>query len=492
MILWPLIVPFATAVAVFLLRGQPRVQRAVSVGGAGALLAFAAALFAEVWQGGPVAVTLGGWPAPFGIGFVADLLAAVMVLVTGAVGLAVTIYGLGEVPEGERRAGHAALAHVLLGGSVGAFLTGDLFNLYVWFEVILIACFGLMATGRGRAALDGTVKYVALNLVATTALLAGVGLLYGTTGALNMAELHLRLAGREGEAAVLGPAVLLLFAFGAKAGLFPLFAWLPASYHTPSVTVSALFSALVTKVAVYALFRVFTLILPLTAVPMAQPLLLWVACLTMAVGVLGAAAQNSVRRILSFHIVSQIGYMVLGLALFTPLGIAGGLFYMVHNIVAKTNLFLLGGIAARLCGSEDLARMGGLYAARPGIAVLFLLSALAMAGVPPLSGFWAKYFLVRESLVTGYGLEAAVALGVGLLTLYSMTKIWAEAFWKPLPEGAVAGIVPGAMLWPALVLVLLLVAGGLLIAPLHAVAMATAVQLLDPSAYVAAMLGARP
>jgi multicomponent Na+:H+ antiporter subunit D len=362
----------------------------------------------------------------------------------------------------------------------------------VWFEVILIACFGLMAVGRGRAVLDGTVKYVALNLIATTALLAGVGLLYGTTGALNMADLHLRLAGREGEAAVLAPAALLLFAFAAKAGLFPLFAWLPASYHTPSVTVSALFSALVTKVAVYALFRVFTLILPLTAVPMAQPLLLWVACLTMVVGVLGAAAQNSVRRILSFHIVSQIGYMVLGLALFTPLGIAGGLFYMVHNIVAKTNLFLLGGVAARLCGSEDLARMGGIYAKRPGVAVLFLISALAMAGVPPLSGFWAKYFLVRESLLTGYPLEAALALAVGLLTLYSMTKIWAEGFWKPQPHHEPVAAVPQSMLWPVRVLALLLVVGGLWIAPLYAVAMATAGQLLDPSAYVAAVLGGRP
>jgi multicomponent Na+:H+ antiporter subunit D len=308
-----------------------------------------------------------------------------------------------------------------------------------------------------------------------------------------MAELHLALQGRWDEAAVLAPAALLLFAFAAKAGLFPLFFWLPASYHTPSVTVSALFSALVTKVAVYALLRVFTLILPLEAVPGLQPLMLVVACLTMVVGVLGAAAQDAVRRILAFHIVSQIGYMVLGLALYSGPALAGGLFYMVHNIVAKTNLFLTGGIAARLCGSESLGRMGGLWAARPGLSLLFLLSALAMAGVPPLTGFWAKFFLVREGLVTGHALAAALALGVGLLTLYSMTKIWAEAFWKPHPGDApLDARVPMALRAPAFALALMLVAGGLWIAPVYAAMETAAAQMLDPAAYIAAVLGPRP
>jgi multicomponent Na+:H+ antiporter subunit D len=491
-ILWPLILPFATVVAVFLLRRRPDQQQLVSLGGAVALALAAALLFAEVASRGPVAVQLGGWPAPYGITFVADMLSAIMVLVTGVAGLAVTLYAQAEVPEDERALAQPALMHVLLGGTCGAFLTGDLFNLYVWFEVILIACFGLLGLRRTRTALAGTMTYIALNLVATTAMLAGVGLLYGTTGALNMADLSQRLAGRADDAAVLAPAYLLAFALSAKAGLFPLFFWLPASYHTPSVTVSALFSALVTKVAVYALFRVFTLLLPLEAVPGLQALMLVVACLTMVVGVLGAAAQDAVRRILAFHIVSQIGYMVLGLALFSGPALAGGLFYMVHNIVAKTNLFLTGGIAARLCGSERLGRMGGLWAARPGLSLLFLLSALAMAGMPPLTGFWAKFFLVHEGLITGHPLAAALALGVGLLTLYSMTKIWAEAFWKPYPgDRPLDAPLPLALRAPALALVLLLVAGGLLIAPVYGAMETAAAQMLDPAAYIAAVLGPR-
>jgi multicomponent Na+:H+ antiporter subunit D len=491
LLVWPLAVPFATAVAAFLLRARPEARRAVSLAGAAGLFAAGVALFAAVWAGGPVAAQMGGWAAPFGITLVADALSAAMVLVTGAVGLGLAVYGLGEVSEAEEASGHSALVHALLGAVCGAFLTGDLFNLYVWFEVMLICSFGLLVLKGGAAQIDGAVKYAALNLLATVAFLAGVGLLYGTTGELNMAALRGAVAGRLAETAVLAPAALLLFAFSVKAGLFPLFFWLPASYHTPSVTVSALFSALLTKVAMYALFRVFTLIFPVDQMPGLQDLLLWVACLTMAIGVLGAAAQNSVRRILSFHIVSQIGYMALGLALFTPLAAAGGLFYMVHNIVAKTNLFLTGGLASRLAGSEDLARMGGIYAARPFAAVLFLVSALGMAGMPPFSGFWAKFFLVRESFAGGYHLEASLALAVGLLTLYSMTKIWTEAFWKPAPEGAdMAAPLPRAMMAPAVVFAGLVLAMGVWIAPFYAVAEEAARQLFDPSAYVAAVMGA--
>ena len=486
----PLAIPFATAVAAYLLRADPARRRAVSVAGAAALFLATVVLFERVWLEGPVAAQMGGWAAPFGITLVADLLAAAMTLVTGAAGLALTIYGLGEVGEAEERAGHSALAHALLGAVCGGFLTGDLFNLYVWFEVMLICSFGLLALKGGRAQIDGAVKYAALNLLATIGFLAGVGLLYGATGALNMADLRGAVAGRLEETAILAPAALLLFAFSAKAGLFPLFFWLPASYHTPSVTVSALFSALLTKVAVYALFRVFTLIFPIDQTPLLQSLLLWVALLTMVVGVLGAAAQNQVRRILSFHIVSQIGYMILALALYTPLAAAGGLFYMVHNIVAKTNLFLTGGVAQRLTGSEDLAEMGGIWAARPFAGMLFLLSALAMAGMPPLSGFWAKFFLVRESIALGYHLEAGVALAVGLLTLYSMTKIWTEAFWKPRPAGAVSARAPWSMLAPAAALTGLIVAMGVWIAPFYAVAERAAQGLFDPAPYLAAVLGA--
>jgi multicomponent Na+:H+ antiporter subunit D len=490
MLALPVALPFAAAVALWLARANPPLRTALACTAAIAQTALAILIFYLVWTGGPMAETLGGWPAPFGVTLVADALSAGLLLVMMATGLAVTVFGLADVTEAQERRGHGALAMALIGGASGALLTGDLFNLYVWFEVTLISAFGLLVLRGGAARLEAALRYAALNLIATIAMLLGVGLLYGATGALNMAELHLALQGRWDEAAVLAPAALLLFAFAAKAGFFPLFFWLPESYHAPSQTATALFAALLTKVAVYALYRVFTLVFDLQATPYLQTLLLWSACLTMVIGVLGAAAQQEVRRILSFHIVSQIGYMALGLAIGSPLAIAAGLFYLIHNIFAKTNLFLTGALAARLCGSEDLRAMGGLWAARPGLGLLFLLSALSMAGIPPLSGFWAKFLIVAESFAQGYYFAGALALAVGLLTLYSMSKIFIEGFLKPHPDAAWSpGPAPAAMVWPALGVLAAILAMGLAVGPFHAVALQAARDLADPAAYVAAVLG---
>jgi multicomponent Na+:H+ antiporter subunit D len=340
----------------------------------------------------------------------------------------------------------------------------------------------------GRAALDGAVKYVGLNLIATLAFLAGVGVLYGATGTLNMADLHLTLAGRHGETAVFAAAAMLLFAYGTKAAMFPAFFWLPAAYHTPSVATSALFSALLTKVGVYALIRVFTVVFD-TSEPAIQNVLLYGSALTMVVGVLGAAAQMHVRRILSFHIISQIGYMILGLAIYTPLGLVGAIFYLFHHIIVKANLFLIAGVIGRMTGSEDLYKIGGLWKRRPWLGVLFLIPALSLAGIPPLSGFWAKLLIILASLEEERYFIAFVALAVGLLTVFSMTKIWLEAFWKAHPGGdaAVTPKVSVLLLVPIVSLAAMTVFIGLNAGPFVDAAMESAEQVLDPQAYIAAV-----
>jgi multicomponent Na+:H+ antiporter subunit D len=277
--------------------------------------------------------------------------------------------------------------------------------------------------------------------------------------------------------------------------VFPLFFWLPASYHTPPVVVAAIFSALMTKVGVYALIRVFTLIFT-QDVAFTHTLLLVVAALTMITGVLGAAAHNDVRRILSFHIVSQIGYIVLGLALFTPLALAGAVFYLVHNIIAKTNLFLVGGVINRLAGSFELAALGGLYRSAPVLAGLFLISALSLAGLPPLSGFWAKLLIVQASLEVEAWVIAGAALAVGLLTLYSMTKIWTEGFWKPSPAPAGAAPLTSreriALYGPIVAMCAITVAMGVWAEPFLDFAARAADELFDPARYLISVLGARP
>jgi multicomponent Na+:H+ antiporter subunit D len=493
LVILPVVVPLGTAIACLAARRYRGLQRGLSVGGAALLLGVAAALLLRVSAGGILVMHSGGWPAPFGITLVADLLAAIMVLLTGLTGLAVAVYSLGSIDEAREAQGFHVLYHVLLMGVSGAFLTGDLFNLYVNFEIMLMASFVLLSLGGERGQLEGGVKYVTLNLLSSAILLAAVGVLYGVTGTLNMAD----LARARSLGPVPGPvpvlAVLFMVAFGIKAAIFPFFFWLPASYHTPPVAVAAVFAGLLTKVGVYALIRAFTLVF-VGDTARTHGLLLLAATLTMATGVLGAAAQVEFRRVLSFHIVSQIGYMVMGLGLLTPLGLAGSVFYLMHHIVVKTNLFLVGGIVGRLGGSDVLKDLGGLYRSRPGLALVFLVPAFSLAGVPPLSGFWGKMVLVKAGLEAEAYVITAVALGVSLLTLYSMTKLWNEAFWKARPNEEPAGpavhaAVPATLLGPVVVLAAVTVAVGLGAGPVFDLAARAAAQLSDPGQYIVAVLG---
>ncbi|MFO6465847.1 Na+/H+ antiporter subunit D [Jannaschia sp. KMU-145] len=491
----PLILPFVTAVFAFLFRRGSE-GKWISVLGSAMSLVAAGLLLSHVLANGPVAAQMGDWPAPFGITLVADTLSAIMVVITAITALAVSIYAVSDVTHDMEELGYHALFQVLIAGVTGAFLTGDLFNLYVWFEVMLISSFGLLIMGGKRVQLDAGIKYVTLNLISTILFLSGIGLLYGTTGTLNLADLH--FAVQEADTGLITViATMFLVGFGVKAAVFPLFFWLPASYHTPSFAVSAVFAGLLTKVGVYALMRMFTLVFT-QDVAFTHTLMLWVAVATMVTGVLGAAAQTDFRRILSFHIVSQIGYMVLGLALMTPLAVMGAVFYLVHHIIVKANLFLVSGVANRIAGGTELDRIGGLYKGAPLLAFLFLIPAFSLAGFPPLSGFWAKYVLVKASLDLELWFVAFAALAVGLMTIYSMTKIWGRAFWTPHPSGVtptlrdLAAGERAALLLPIAGLAAMTVFIGLYPEPFVEVATRAAGELLDPSAYITAVLGERP
>lgn len=491
LIVSPLLIPLATLAATLLARRAPALVKALSLAGAVALTAAGLALVWFAAQGHILATQAGDWAAPYGITLVVDRLSAVMVAITGIVGLATLVFALAHDEDPARCRDFHPLVHGLLVGVCGAFITGDVFNLYVWFEVLLVGSFALLVLGGGKRRLSGTVVYVVLNLVATMMFLLAAGMLYGATGSLNMALLAQAFAAGEVPITAHAAVVLMLTAFSIKAALFPVFGWLPASYHVAWTPVSALFAGLLTKVGVYALIRIVTLFWPDAGV--AHEVLLWVACATMLIGVLGAAAQTEVRRILSFHIVSQVGYMILGLALATPLALAGAVFYLIHHIVVKANLFFIGGIAARLTGSERLAAMGGLYARAPWLALLFAIPALSLAGIPPLSGFWAKLVLVKASLETSAWIAAAVALVTGIFTLLSMSKIWNEAFLKPHPAGregerSAAGLQPAV--WAVSVLAAMTLLIGLAAGPVMDYAVAAAEQLTTPLGYIDAVIRA--
>ena len=286
-------------------------------------------------------------------------------------------------------------------------------------------------------------------------------------------------------------AILFLVAFGIKSAIFPLFFWLPASYHTPPVTVTALFSALLTKVGMYTLIRFFTLLFPFDS-QFTHTIILISAGFTMVTGVLGAASQTDIRRLLSFHIISQIGYIFMGLGLFTEYAIAASIYFLVHIILAKTALFLSAGMVESLQGSFDLKKLGGLYKNRVGRSMLVLLPALSVAGLPPFSGFFAKLGLIVAGLESQQYFIIGVALVVSLMTLFSMTKVWNEAYWKPAkdPEVAEDQKSVSACRWvPSIVIVVFSVLLGLFANPVFEVCQQAAAQLMDPAQYISAVFG---
>ena len=485
LLLWPVILPLAAAALAAAFHVWPAVQRAVALTGMTLTLAASVLVLREVMTGTILTKAFGGWAPPFGIVFAADRFSAAMVVISSLLALCALVFALADLRQRQIRSGFYPLFLGLMTGVNGAFLTGDIFNLYVWFEVMLIATLGLITLDRTRAQIDGAIKYAVLNLFSTILFLMAIGLLYGATGTLNMADLATVLPRTESSAALSLAAMMFLLAFGIKAGFFPMFFWLPASYHTASIIVSAVFAGLLTKVGVYALFRVFTLLFEVDNGGL-KPLMALFAAGTMLFGVFGAAVQWDVRRILSFHIISQIGYIMLGLAIATPLALAGAVFYIIHHIVVKANLFFIAGAIHRATGSFDLRKSGGLMKSSPLLAVLFAIPALSLAGIPPMSGFWAKFMVVDASFQNDAAWLAAVALFVGLLTIFSMSKIWIEAFWKEPVRKLKARPVPLAMVAPIVVLGVITVAIGFNPEPLIAFSNLAGERLGNPSEFISA------
>ncbi|MFN3405589.1 MAG: proton-conducting transporter membrane subunit [Cytophagaceae bacterium] len=497
----PVIFPLMLALALYLVQMNVSLLRVVNMSGALVMFGICLSLFITVNEQEMMHVQIGGWSAPFGITFVADMFSGLMILFTGLLILCTAFYSLGGIDSRREKFGYYSLLNIMYAGVCGSVLTGDIFNLYVWFEVMLIASFVLLALGSTRVQLEGTIKYLAINVISSFIFLAGIGFLYGIAGTLNMADLSVVLSNLSEKNVVFASAMFFTVSFGIKAGLFPLFFWLPASYHTPPPVVSAIFTGLLTKVGVYALMRLYTTVYKGTG-DFVLNIYIIIACLTMVVGVLGAIAQNDPRRILSFHIISQIGYMFLGLAVFTTFSLAGGIFYMFHNILAKTNLFLITGVVEKLGSEISSGYKSNLYSKFPLLAVLFLISAFSLAGLPPSSGFWAKFTLIKATFDDTHFAAGGIALFVGLMTLFSMLKIWLKIFWGKgqgsvinNPEGdtwSFTGIAfhnKIAMLIPITVIAILIIFLGLHPDWLYTLSLRSSDQLMHPEIYSKTILG---
>lgn len=489
----PVVLPLIAAGLALALWRHSRAQRIISVVALSAMVAAAIGLLIGA-DSGPVVVDVGGWAAPVGIDLVADRLSALMLTVSSTVMLCVLLYslaqGAGDDPT-EEVGLPVAIYHptylVLAAGVSNAFLSGDLFNLYVGFEILLAASYVLLTLGGTGERIRAGSIYVVVALLSSIVFLVAIALTYAACGTVNLAQLSLRLPEID-PGVQFAIQLLLLLAFGIKAAIFPLSAWLPDSYPTAPAPVTAVFAGLLTKVGVYAIIRTQTLLFPEGR---ADDLLLWLALLTMIVGILGAVAQNDIKRLLSFTLVSHIGYMIFGIALASEPGMAAAIFYVVHHITVQTTLFLVVGLVERRGGSTSLDRLGGLAKIAPGLAILFFVPAMNLAGIPPLSGFLGKVGLLQAGVAEGTWLSWTLVVGsvlTSLLTLYAIVKAWNKAFWQTPPVEIVADTpLPRGMVVTATALVAfglgLTVAAG----PLYAYAERAAGTLMDGYTYVEAV-----
>lgn len=499
----PIVLPLLGAGLSMIVGKSRAAQRTVSIAVLSAVMVCAFAILWEVDRNGALTMQASGWDAPIGITLVADRLSAILLAVASVVLLTVLIYAIGQPGAERNHVGFQSVYLIMSAGVAGSFLTGDLFNLFVSFEMMLSASYVLITIGARRGQVRSGMTYVVISLLASTLFVVILALVYSATGTLNLADLSVRM-GQLSPGLRMGFSVLMLIVFGIKAGLFPLFFWLPDSYSNAPSAVTAVFAGLLTKVGVYAIIRTQTLLFDAESRP--DTLIIALAGATMAIGVLGAIAQDDAKRILSFHIVSHVGFMVLGLGMFSVEGLAAAVFYIAQGIVVMTALFLVGGLIEHVGGSSRLSRVGGLVRTAPGIAVLFLVPALSLAGVPPFSGFVAKVGLLGAAFSDGRNLSVAVALVVSLMTIFSMMKIWSSVFWGTQPElcdddldatdySDGFGIIPGGhddrpplMIVPTAVLAAVSVAMAFFAGPLYDLSERAARDALRPVSYQSSVL----
>ncbi|WP_424346613.1 Na+/H+ antiporter subunit D [Kocuria sp. CH-021] len=432
------IIPFLGAALSLLLLRRNALQRTVAIGSLVLTLAVEVLVLVSTWDVGPQAVHLGGWEAPWGIVMVVDQLSSLMLVVSTVVSLAVLVYASGQgVADGDEE-GPISIFHpsflILVAGVSNAFLAGDLFNLYVGFEILLTASYVLMTMGGTVQRIRTGVTYVVVSVISSVLFLITIAMIYAATGTINMADLSVKLEGLP-VGTQMQLHLMLLIAFGIKAAVFPLSFWLPDSYPTASAPVTAVFAGLLTKVGVYSIIRTETVLFPGDRL---DDLLMWVALLTMVVGILGALAQIDIKRMLSFTLISHIGYMIFGVAVGTQEALSATVYYVAHHIVIQTSLFLVAGLIERRGGSTNVDRLAGLARISPLLALLYLVPALNLGGIPPFSGFLGKAGLLQAGVDQGDGLAYALVAGsvaVSLLTLLTLMRVWNRVFLRA-PEDA--------------------------------------------------------
>lgn len=483
----PVIIPLLTGMLLILVQKNIKLQRMLSLLALLAVGVISVLLMLQIKGSGIQTLQLGGWEAPYGISFVGDMFSALLLLATSIVSICCLIYAFPTIGRKQEKLYFYPLYLFLITGVNGSFLTGDLFNLYVFFEVFLVASYVMITLGGTRRQLRESLKYIFTNVIASAFFLIGVAYLYSMTGTLNLADLSLRIAEVGQDGLITTVALLFLIVFALKAGLL-LFFWLPGSYSVPPTAIAAIFAALLTKVGIYAIFRMFTLIF--YHEPQITHLLIGLlAAATLILGGLGAVGFGEIQKILTYNVVISVGFIMLGLVSFTPEGITGSIYYLLHDIIIKALIFLVGGTVIHLTGTGRLKEISGLIRLHPPLGWMFLIAVLSMVGIPPLSGFLGKVFTIQGTFEAGYYGFGAIGLVASLFILFSMIKLFMNVFWGEtiLSEEDEKGSMKGLLL-PIALLTLVSLALGLGAEGIAGYVAQAAEELLDPNLYIHAVM----
>ncbi|AXF57273.1 Na+/H+ antiporter subunit D [Salicibibacter kimchii] len=487
LVILPLLIPLLTGILLIFFRKQIKVQRYVTTLSLLLLLAVTALLTHQVSIEGPQTLNVGGWEPPFGIVLVADMFAMLLVMATVIVTFCCMLYAFRTVGEEREKHYFYMFVHFMIVGIMGSFLTGDLFNLFVFFEIMLLSSYILISLGGKKDQLRESLKYVLINIVSSMLFIVAIAYLYSITGTLNFADLSVKIAETGQDGLITTVAIFLMLVFAIKAALLMYF-WLPGAYVVPPMAISAMFAALLTKVGIYAIFRTFTLIFYHEAV-ITHELIGWLGVATMILGGIGAVAYWDLRRILAYNVIIAVGFIMIGLAVFTETALAGSIYYLIHDMIVKALLFLLGGVMIGLTGTDQLREMSGMIRNHALLGWMFFLAAFALAGVPPLSGFIGKLLILDGAIDEGFYVMAAVGLITSLMVLYSVMKIFMNGFWG---ENQLSvedeKMSTKGLLFPCAILAVLSIGLGVGVEWVNVYALQAAEVLNNPQVYIDAVL----
>ncbi|MBU8880391.1 Na+/H+ antiporter subunit D [Bacillus sp. FJAT-29790] len=488
-VILPIIIPAIAGLILVIFRKSVGFQRLVSILAILVMGFVSVILMGQIRREGIQTLQAGGWAPPFGISIVADMFSALLLLSTGTVALFCLLFAFQSVGKEREAYYFYPLFLFLITGVNGSFLTGDLFNLFVCFEVMLISSYVLISLGGTKLQLRESIKYILINVVSSSLFLLAIAYLYAMIGTLNLAHLSIRVAEAGQDSLMTTVALLFLIVFGMKAALF-LFFWLPGSYSAPPTAIAAIFAALLTKVGIYAIFRMFTLVF--YHEPQITHLLIGIlGAITMILGAIGAVAYWDIKKILTYNVIVGVGFIIAGLASFTSTGMMGSIYYLIHDIFIKALIFLLGGTIIHLTGTSKLNEISGLIRNHPYLGWIFFIAALSLAGIPPLSGFLGKVFITRGTFETGYYWLGAIGLITSLMVLYSIMKVFMNVFWGEtyLSKEMEKGKAKGPIMFPLGFLTAITISLGLGAEGIHEYVRLATEGLLNPNLYIEAVMG---